>query len=235
MKYGLIVADPPWPFDDRLNPANGRRRGAESNYPVMTMDEIRTLRVSEVAADDAVLALWIPSSFLVDGLHLDVLLEWGFRPTQLWTWVKTTVNSCTDDEFWRRVDAGRSSDDEGVSLAFGMGWLGRACTEHFVMCVRGKPYKHQQSRSERTAFLHPNLGFSRKPENLQASMERMYPDWPKLELFARRQRAGWTCIGNEAPSSKDVDIRVSIQNLINMEDANGHTSGPEDHSDSPHG
>jgi N6-adenosine-specific RNA methylase IME4 len=38
---------------------------------------------------------------------------------------------------------------------------------------------------------------SRKPEACYAIVERMYPDLPKLELFARQVRPDWDMWGNE--------------------------------------
>jgi hypothetical protein len=43
------------------------------------------------------------------------------------------------------------------------------------------------------------VGHSRKPEAVQDALERLFPDGPRLELFARRPRFGWTVWGNEVP------------------------------------
>ena len=49
------------------------------------------------------------------------------------------------------------------------------------------------------------------------SLEIMFPASKKIELFARRERAGWTCLGNEVGSKED--IRVSLSKLINRRSA----------------
>ena len=41
----------------------------------------------------------------------------------------------------------------------------------------------------------------------------MYPKYDKLEMFARRQRDGWTCIGNEITGN---DIRKDLQLLKDL-------------------
>jgi N6-adenosine-specific RNA methylase IME4 len=46
----------------------------------------------------------------------------------------------------------------------------------------------------------------------------MFPQWRKLELFARRHRPGWTCLGNESPMTNGEDIRESIGNLLDSFD-----------------
>jgi len=38
---------------------------------------------------------------------------------------------------------------------------------------------------------------SRKPDEVHELIERMYPELPKLELFARKARPGWDVWGNE--------------------------------------
>ena len=85
MKYDLIVSDPPWSFDDGLHMSDVKR-GAESNYAVLDIEAIKQLKVAELAADNAVLALWVPSSLLQEGL--DTMKAWGFRQTQTHIWVK---------------------------------------------------------------------------------------------------------------------------------------------------
>jgi hypothetical protein len=42
---------------------------------------------------------------------------------------------------------------------------------------------------------------SRKPDEAYVIIERMYPNLPKIELFARHARTGWEAWGNEAPSA----------------------------------
>ncbi len=43
----------------------------------------------------------------------------------------------------------------------------------------------------------PRRGHSEKPEEGFAVIEKSYPEFPRLELFARSQRPGWTAWGNE--------------------------------------
>lgn len=38
---------------------------------------------------------------------------------------------------------------------------------------------------------------SKKPESVYEMLEDMFPQTPKLELFARNTRSGWDCWGNE--------------------------------------
>ena len=44
----------------------------------------------------------------------------------------------------------------------------------------------------------PRQKHSRKPEVVYEIIEKMYPELPKIELFARSARQGWTVWGNQA-------------------------------------
>jgi len=194
-KFGVIVADPPWRFSDNLKyeKRDSVVRGVNLMYPTLNLAEIKRLPVSELAAENALCALWVPSAFLKAGI--DVLEAWGFDYRQLWIW-------------------GKTSKKNPLNLAFGMGRLARNCHEPCLVGIKGKYTKHLQDRSQRNLFMHPTLRHSQKPESVQTSLGKMFPDWEKLELFARRDRSGWTCIGNEAPGTLDEDIRDSIGNLL---------------------
>ena len=193
-KFGIIVADPPWKFNDKLiYPKDTVKRGAAAMYPTLSLPEIKALPVNELAEDNSICALWVPSAFLKAGI--DVLEGWGFTYKQLWVW-------------------GKRSKSNPLNLAFGMGRLARNCHEPCIIGVKGKYTPFLQNRSQRTLFMHPSLPHSQKPEGVQDSLEVMFPQWDKLELFARRNRNGWTCVGNEAPLTQGEDIRDSIGNLL---------------------
>ena len=181
--YRVIVADPPWSFEDKLE-MNDVDRGAASQYDVMTVEEICRLPIQPLIADDAVLALWFVAAQPQAGLN--VMAAWGFRQTQIWTWKKRTKTG---------------------KQAFGLGRLGRNSTEHLFVGVKGRIYKHLASRSERTEFSAPARAHSEKPEELQDKLDRMFPRGHRLEMFARRDRPDWDCVGLECPSTAGVDIR----------------------------
>jgi N6-adenosine-specific RNA methylase IME4 len=183
MKYRVIVADPAWSFSDKLT-MSSTKRGAAANYSTLRVSDIVALPVASVAADDSILALWVPSSMLSDGLS--VMEAWGFKQKTIWTWVKTSKSG---------------------GLAFGMGRTFRACSEHALLGVRGKP--KCLNRSQRNVSLDLQLAHSAKPDTLQNRLELMFPG-PYLELFARRERPRWTCIGNEIDGK---DIRDALSGL----------------------
>lgn len=196
-RYGVVVADPPWAFQDRLTMSDVKR-GAASQYATLTVAELQRLPINLLAADPSVLALWCPAALVPDGLA--VLQAWSFDYKGVFTWVKTTRSG---------VAAGSDAEEipADASLAFGMGRQFRAATEHALLGTRGIPGPVPAPKSERNVILHPALPHSQKPEGLQDALDRMYPGARRLELFARRVRPGWVCVGDECPETMGVDIR----------------------------
>lgn len=114
--FTTIVADPPWRYRDKLRmgvkkdgtPHKGHR-GAESHYPCMSLDEIKSIPVSDIAADNAHLYLWTTNAFVVEAHAISY--AWGFRVRTMITWVKPQM---------------------------GMGHYFRGSTEHVLFGVRGR-------------------------------------------------------------------------------------------------
>lgn len=177
MKYRVLCADPGWPFDDALP---GDTRGAEKNYAVMTIEDIKNFPLPSLA-DDCTLFLWRVASMQQEAL--DVVKAWGFTVKTEIVWLKKTING-------RRW--------------FGMGRTVRAEHEICLVATRGRP--ETINKSIRSTFttefdfegLSALVGrHSEKPEAFYQIIEALRTG-PYLELFARRQRPGWTCLGLEA-------------------------------------
>jgi N6-adenosine-specific RNA methylase IME4 len=184
--FKVIVADPPWPFNDKLP---GEGRGAAKHYPLMTTYDICQLAVKghgsvtimdQPIADDAVLFLWRVASMQQSAL--DVAQAWGFVVKTDLVWLKKTSTG----QRW-----------------FGMGRTLRAEHETCLVCTRGRP--ELLNRSTRSTFvtdldlngLSAKVGrHSEKPSEFYSIVESLVAG-PYLELFARRERTGWTTIGNE--------------------------------------
>lgn len=164
----LLCADPPWPFKDRL-PGGGR--GAEKHYPVLSIADIARFPLPALA-DDAVLVLWRVASMAEEALF--VTRAWGFTPKSELVWVKT--------------------DATGRKVRIGMGRTVRNCHETAIIATRGRPQR--LSASEKSVVFAPRSEHSAKPAKAYALIERLYPG-PYVELFARQERRGWSCFGNE--------------------------------------
>ena len=165
------------------------KRGAQSHYPVLDINAIAALNVAALAAEKSVLALWCPSVMIEDGLH--VIKSWGFKYKQICVWPKGRL---------------------------GLGHLFRNKHEIALIATRGQYTKILKNHAQTTMLPIEDHKHSQKPESLQDRLELMF-DGPYLELFARRQRPGWTCVGNESDTTRDEDIRDTITRML-MEDAN---------------
>lgn len=100
--------------------------------------------------------------------------------------------------------------------------MGRLFRQSHELCLIGinnnNIYKKLSNKSQRSVSFGENLKHSAKPEHLQDSLELMFPDKElnKIEIFARRQRPKWFCLGNESPMSYNEDIKISLNKLINL-------------------
>jgi N6-adenosine-specific RNA methylase IME4 len=223
MKYDLIVADPPWSFDDKLTMSDVKR-GSESQYDVLTTADIINLDIKSIAADEAVLVLWVPSSLLQAGM--DCMKAWGFEQTQTFVWVKTKKQTSLLKLFRdgiKEIDVMLYNSPEDIDakvheminsvLNFFMGRLFRQTHEIALVGKRGKVYDKLENKAQRSVLLDINLKHSAKPEGLQQKLEVMFPKAQKLELFARRVRSDWECVGLECHTTLGEDIRDSIKRL----------------------
>lgn len=165
--FRVLCADPPWSFGDKLP---GASRGAEKNYDVMAVEEICAFTLPPLEPD-AYLFMWRVASQVEEAYR--VVRAWGFAPKSEIVWRKMT---------------------SGGKPWFGMGRHVRAAHETAIVAVRGRP--RRLSASERSVFEATAGRHSEKPEAFYDIIERLAPG-PYVELFARRQRAGWTCLGNE--------------------------------------
>jgi N6-adenosine-specific RNA methylase IME4 len=205
--FDVLVIDSPWCFEDSLS--SSATRGAAANYSTMHDVDIARLPIAGVMAADSVCWSWVISSKLQAGL--DAMRLWGFEHKQVAVWNKTG----------KTVDSGLDADAEMMEpddLAFGMGHLHRNCMELILVGIKGSPYKKLRSRSVRNSFYappghHAKSKHSAKPEQLQTMIETMFPSAHRLEVFARRHRPGWTCIGNEAPQTIGQDVHQSLRFL----------------------
>lgn len=174
--FHTILADPPWTF--RAWSARGDGRSAIQHYPTMSLLDIQALPVTSMAAPDFVIFLWATDPMLPQALA--TMAAWGFTyKTVGFHWAKTC----------RRSDRFHT----------GLGYWTRANPELCLLGTRGHP--HRAARDVPRLLVAPVQEHSRKPEAIQDRIERLVPG-PYCELFARRQRPGWTCWGNEISDSK---------------------------------
>jgi N6-adenosine-specific RNA methylase IME4 len=177
-KYGTILVDPPWQFQNRTGKIAPEHRRL-SRYGTLTLREIAALPVLQAAGDVCHLYLWVPNALLPDGLA--VMQAWGF------TYKSNLV--------WHKIRKDGGSDGRGVGFYF------RNVTELILFGVRGKNARTLSPGRTQVNYLSSRKReHSRKPDE-QYSIIEACSAGPYLELFARGERAGWDSWGDQADKS----------------------------------
>lgn len=194
MRYGAILADPPWAYHAWSGNTNAERGWgtAASHYRTMSPDDIARIPVSDMAAKDAHLFLWTTGPVLRQAF--DVIEAWGFRYSAIaFTWVK--LKRSFDARQLRAVPLAEAD------LHVGLGLTTRKNAEFCLLGRRGSCQR--KSRSVREIILAPVREHSRKPDDVYSRIEA-YCDGPYLELFARQRWPGWDAWGEETDKFEPV-------------------------------
>jgi N6-adenosine-specific RNA methylase IME4 len=174
-RFATILADPPWQFTNKTGKIAPEHRRL-SRYRTLTLEDIKALPVSEIAATPAHLYLWCPNALLPEGLA--VMKAWGF------TYKSNIV--------WHKIRKDGGSDGRGVGFYF------RNVTELILFGVRGKNARTlAPGRRQVNLLATRKREHSRKPDEQYAIIEACSP-CPYIELFARGTRKNWCSWGNQA-------------------------------------
>lgn len=146
----------------------GGSRGADKHYHLLPTPEIPRVMMQS--------PIWRPA-----------------RNAHLWMWV--TANFLKDGIFVLEALGFRYvSFAVWVKPSIGIGQYLRLRQEPILFGVRGR--LHTQDHGVDSVIEAPRGRHSEKPEEAYRRMERVSPG-PRLEMFARTQRAGWDVWGNE--------------------------------------
>ena len=127
------------------------------------------------AADDAILFLWSTPPMLPHA-H-SVMQAWGFTYKSLIVW------------------------DKGID---GTGYWVRGRVEILLIGTRGNVPAPLPGEQPPQLVPARRGRHSEKPAIFAEIIEKLYPNTPKLEMFARASRPGWDVWGNEAPTSEET-------------------------------
>jgi N6-adenosine-specific RNA methylase IME4 len=172
--YGTILADPPWQFQNKTGKVAPEHKRL-SRYTTLTLQQIKEIPVSVVAAEQSHLYLWVPNALLREGL--EVMESWGFK-------YKTNI-------VWHKIRKDGGPDGRGVGFYF------RNTTEIVLFGVRGKLRTFSPGRTQVNIIKSRKREHSKKPDELYDIIEQCSRG-PYLELFARGKRKGWNQWGNQA-------------------------------------
>jgi N6-adenosine-specific RNA methylase IME4 len=137
-------------------------------------DQYPTMPLADICAlkvpatKDAVLFLWATSPLLPEALQ--VVTTWGFTYKGSMVW------------------------DKGSGTG---NWVLNA-HELLLIAVRGDMPCPAPANRPVSIIRTPASRHSEKPEAFAEAIERMFPGLPRVEMFARRTRVGWSAWGNEA-------------------------------------
>lgn len=173
-RYNLIYADPPW------KQSRGGKKSVRANssgkpleYPVCSLSEIKEhlKQADSLAEGDTILFLWTIDKYLFEAQQMAE--EMGYKLHARMIWDKVT----------------------GIPAAFTV----RYGHEYLLYMYKGKlmPVAKDERGKIHTVFREKVQRHSQKPEIAYSIIERLYPDTTKIELYARKHRAGWDCWGNE--------------------------------------
>lgn len=193
MKYAAILADPAWGFKNYS--AKGEAKNPNQHYACMTVAEIAALPVKDLRADDCACFIWTTGPFLE--ATFSVAKAWGFSySTTGFTWVKQ----------------GKDED----TYPIGTGYWTRANPEYCLLFTHGSPKRLAADVQE--LILAPRREHSRKPDEVHERIERLVGG-PYIELFGRRERPGWTVLGNEVDGEDLLHsiARVADQRSFSLE------------------
>lgn len=171
VRYGAIMADPPWHFAVRSPKGDGR--SASQHYSTMSLQQIKDLPVADWADLDCALFLWAIDPMIPQAI--EVMEAWGFSyKTVAFMWAKTNKS--------------------GSGFFTGMGYWTRANAETCLLGTRGSPKR--QAKDVRRLIVAPRREHSRKPDEAAQRVMRLVQG-PYLEMFARQRREGWDAWGME--------------------------------------
>jgi N6-adenosine-specific RNA methylase IME4 len=183
-RFGVIYADPPWPWETWGGESGKIRSAPDNHYGTSPLDEIAKLPVARLAADDCALLMWCTAPHITRGNHIPVIEAWSFRlksSTFGFVWIKQTPS--------------------GKGLHTGMGYHTRANAEFCLLATKGSPLRLADDVHQ--VVFAPVGEHSAKPEEVRRRIERLFPG-PYLELYGRKQAPGWTVWGNEVSAPKVV-------------------------------
>ena len=176
--YRSVVVDPPWDQGKTGLRSVRPNQGKSLDYPTLTQPEILDCApVSDWAAKDAFIWLWATNSRSRSSgkpilqQAFEILEQWGFRYYTMLTWSKGT-GPCPFGPY-------------------------QITTEHCLFGYRGKCEFSKQSLGKmKTIFESSSSRHSEKPAILYENIRCYFPAH-RLDVFSRRQHAGFDSWGNQ--------------------------------------
>eukprot|EP00924_Labyrinthula_sp_SR-Ha-C_P004176 snap_masked-scaffold_3-processed-gene-16.32-mRNA-1 protein AED:1.00 eAED:1.00 QI:0/-1/0/0/-1/1/1/0/796 len=186
--YDVVVIDYPW----RGPAANAPTRGMTLSYETLPDSDLFKIPIAKLVPNGHVCIWTLPSKLK---LTTGWLIKYDFEIEEVLAWIKKTR-------------LGKNFTTQGGLLLHNK--------ELMIIAKRGKPKRvrrHKHSDVLYAPYRYP----SRKPTEVYALIENLFPESRKLELFGRRWncRSKWTTVGKEVLSTGTLeggsfDLRSSL-------------------------
>jgi N6-adenosine-specific RNA methylase IME4 len=189
-KFDIIYADPPWDYGGKMQfdrGSKGKERidlskkifisSACFKYPTLKLDELKKLRVLDIAGEDSLLFMWATGPFLDQAIDLGGMWGFTFR-TVIFVWNKMVHNP------------GK------YNLSF---------CEFVLLFKRGRIPTPRGARNTKQLISAPRGDHSEKPIEVAQDIELMFPHHKRIELFARQALPGWSSWGLELMPAPPIE------------------------------
>ena len=133
-----------------------------------TMDLEGLKEIEVPAAKDCALFMWATAPMLIEAIEL--LGWWGFEYKTHLVWEKDKI---------------------------GTGYWARSKHELLLIATKGNVVAPEMGTQPASVIPSPVGAHSEKPAKFRALIEDLFPNVPKLEMFARQSHEGWEAWGNE--------------------------------------
>lgn len=178
-KYNIVYADPPWKYASNMYGKKGiDTGGADTHYPTMDHRDICNIPVDTITLDNAMCFMWIVSPKLPESIEVGE--SWGFEYKNIaLIWEKGKVNP---------------------------GSYTMSICELCLLFTKGEWIEPKEKFSQ--LFSCHRGRHSEKPWQIRSMINKMYPDLPKIELFARNifGSTEWDFWGNQSDNMGNLTI-----------------------------
>lgn len=173
-KYGIIYTDPAWSQKKGNLRACRPKQGKDLDYPTLSLEQIIDIhkQAFRLCDDKCNVFMWTIDKYLIDTERF--MSDLGFKVHARIIWDK----------------------GNGIAPAFTV----RFSHEYLIWFYK-KGHMLLPSKETRGKYTdvirEPSTVHSHKPEIVYHMLDDMFPDAEKLELFARNEKQGWDCWGNQ--------------------------------------
>lgn len=173
-KYDLIYTDPPW------NQTKGGKRkcrpnqGKELDYSTLSMSEIKNIHQEafKLCKLKHNIFMWTIDKFLHETEQMMKELGYDLHARIIW------------------------DKENGIAPAFTLRYSHEYLLWFYKKGHLLMPCKNMRGKYT-TVLRESSTKHSKKPECAYVMLEQLFPNTNKIELFARNEREGWDCWGNE--------------------------------------